>query len=326
MEKGFEDFGEELSGIIDGVFSQNSDDDLDVKEIEIADDKREQILSKMDVKEMTQEEYVVFMDYGIANAVSLLHKASGRVPERSVILDLVTVALSHAIVTFNVDIAREKKASFRTHYGWKIREAVTTYFRDLEKGRKNVLADTGDEDGKDRSDKVLQSTQTGEANEEGISAYERPDWEDTNQVDYERFKKLEWCMRQVRHELPRESNLILDVEIGEVTDFEGKKIPLIQFAKLTGYPYQQVRKIKDRALLLIKQKMARKGYISILLDDEKTVEDLHKETDINEAIKSFEESEDIIATTDAKTILETIDEDLNIDVGLGALFVNGGEK
>lgn len=284
MSSEFDNFGDELSNMIDGAFSQNSTDDLDDNEIEIADERREQMLSKVDVKDMSQEEYVVFMDYGIANAVKLLHKSSGRVPERSIILDLVTVALSHAIVTYNIDIAKEKKAAFRTHYGWKIREAVTTYFRDLEKGRKNVLSDGGDEDGKDKADSVLQSTQTGEANEEGISAYERPDWEDTDRVDFERFKKLEWCMRQVRHELPRESNLILDVEIGEVTDFEGKKIPIIQFAKLTGYPYQQVRKIKDRSLLLIKQKMARKGYISILLDDEKTVEDLHKETDIYEAM------------------------------------------
>lgn len=73
MSSEFDNFGDELSNMIDGAFSQNSTDDLDDNEIEIADERREQMLSKVDVKDMSQEEYVVFMDYGIANAVKLLH-------------------------------------------------------------------------------------------------------------------------------------------------------------------------------------------------------------------------------------------------------------
>ena len=324
MSADFTNFESEISDLLDGVFVAKdegiSDDEYDTSSVD--DDTRERILSKVDMSDMNSEEYAVFMDYGIANAVNIFHKSAGKVPERNVVLEIVSNALSHAIVTYNIDIAKEKKAAFRTHYGWKIREAATTYFRDLEKGRKNVLKGD-DEDGKSRDDFALQSDQFGNENKEGSSAYERPEWEDTNRSEYERFKKLEWCMRQVRHELSRESNLILDVEIGEVTDFEGKKIPLSQFAKLTEQSYPHVRKIRDRALALIKQKMARKGYIALVLDDEKTVEDLHKETNIKEAIERFEESENIIATSDAKSILETIDEELNVDA-LSTMF--GGSK
>jgi hypothetical protein len=42
-----------------------------------------------------------------------------------------------AIVTYNIDIARESKAAFRTHYGWKVRQVVTDYFREMDKSRKN---------------------------------------------------------------------------------------------------------------------------------------------------------------------------------------------
>jgi hypothetical protein len=36
-----------------------------------------------------------------------------------------------AIVTYNIDIAKEAKAAFRTHYGWKVRQVVTDYFREI---------------------------------------------------------------------------------------------------------------------------------------------------------------------------------------------------
>ena len=135
-EKDFSVLGDELSDMIDAVYSSANEDEIGDEKCDISDGLREEILSKIDVKEMTQEEYTVFMDYGIANAVKIFHSASGKEPDRSTVLDLATAALSHAIVTYNIDIAQEKKATFRTHYGWKIRAALITYFRDLEKARK----------------------------------------------------------------------------------------------------------------------------------------------------------------------------------------------
>jgi hypothetical protein len=84
-----------------------------------------------------------------------------------------------------------------------------------------------------------------------------------------------------------------------------------------------VRKIKDGTMQLIKKKMSRKGYITLLIDDEKTVEDLHKETDIQIAIKAYEDSEDIIASSDAKTIVDSIDEEIN---NSGVIFPIEGDS
>jgi hypothetical protein len=131
----FSKLSEEISELLEGVFDAN----IDEKEEEISDvstDRREQILSMVDVSNMNQEEYNVFMDYGIANAINIFHKSTGKVPERSTVLEVVSNALSMAIVTYNIDIAKEAKAAFRTHYGWKVRQVVTDYFREIDKSRK----------------------------------------------------------------------------------------------------------------------------------------------------------------------------------------------
>lgn len=130
----FSKLSEEISELLEGVFDAN----IDEKEEEISDvstDRREQILSMVDVSNMNQEEYNVFMDYGIANVINIFHKSTGKVPERSTVLEVVSNALSMAIVTYNIDIAKEAKAAFRTHYGWKVRQ-VADYFREMDKSRK----------------------------------------------------------------------------------------------------------------------------------------------------------------------------------------------
>lgn len=132
----FSNLSDEIADILEGVFESEEV----TKEDEISDvseDRREQILSMVDVSNMNAEEYNVFMDYGIANAVNIFHKSTGKVPERSVILEVVSNALSMAVVTYNIDIAKEAKAAFRTHYGWKVRQVITDYFREMDKSRKN---------------------------------------------------------------------------------------------------------------------------------------------------------------------------------------------
>lgn len=132
----FSNLSDEIADILEGVFESEEV----TKEDEISDvseDRREQILSMVDASNMNAEEYNVFMDYGIANAVNIFYKSTGKVPERSVILEVVSNALSMAVVTYNIDIAKEAKAAFRTHYGWKVRQVITDYFREMDKSRKN---------------------------------------------------------------------------------------------------------------------------------------------------------------------------------------------
>ncbi|MDD2829823.1 MAG: hypothetical protein PHW18_09650 [Sulfuricurvum sp.] len=120
----FTNLSDEIAEMLKGNFESESVE----KEDEISDvseDRREQILWIVDVSNMNTEEYNVFMDYGIANAVNIFHKSTGKVPERSVVLEVVSNALSMAVVIYNIDIAKEAKAAFRTHYGWKVRQVIT---------------------------------------------------------------------------------------------------------------------------------------------------------------------------------------------------------
>lgn len=307
-----EDFQKELKGILD--------DSLENVESAMGEDenkaRREQVLSIVDPSDIGLEEYETFMDYGMANLAKMASKAANSSLEHNQRSDIVTAAMSSAIMTFDVDVAREKESRFVTHFYWKIRAELTTFYRDKRKGEKNVLSTGEDSVVAHKEDALMQSDINGDALEKEHSSIGTPEWEDTQRIEYDRSKKLEWAMREVRHELPRENNLIVDVAIGEISDFSGRKYSLKEYAEMTGQSEGYVRRLYASSLSLIRQKMTRKDYIRILLDDDMSTEDLHKETDIVEAIERFEESESIIASSDVQTIIKEAEESSDTPIDL----------
>lgn len=303
-EVDIEGFQNELKGILD--------DSIENVESAMGDDvgkpKREEVLSIIDPSDIGLVEYEIFMDYGIANLAKMASKAANSSLDHNQRSDIVTAAMSSAIMTFDVDVAREKGSRFVTHFYWKIRAELTTFYRDKIKGEKNILSTGDDSMVAQKTQASMQSDMFGNTQDEDQSNVGTPEWEDTQKVEYDRSKKLEWAMREVRHELPRENNLIIDVAIGEISDFSGRKYSLKEYADMTDQPEGYVRRLYASSLSLIRQKMTRKDYIRILLDDDMTTEDLHKDTDIVESLERFEESERIIASSDVQTIIKEAEE------------------
>lgn len=66
---------------------------------------------------------------------------------------------------------------------------------------------------------------------------------------------------------------------------------------------------------LIKQKLYRKGFMETIIDDEKTSEDLLKDTNISKQIEAQEKDDNIIASSDIETLMSDMSDLLEVDSG-----------
>jgi len=268
---------------------------------------REEILSIQDIAEIGADEYMVFLDYAIANIYGIMSsKIKIKKPNRETVEELAKETISFAIETYDLDKAKEAGASFRTHLGWKAKQKVTDFAREYKKALQNELNTNDDEFATALEENTLKADIEG--NTDFLGDADMPDYHRTDKTVIEQNKKIEWAMRQVRYELPRESNLILDIGIGEFFKIDGTPFTITEWADYTEQDYRYLRKLFNASKRLIKQKLYRKGYMDIVNDEEKTSEDLLKDTNIKEQIKKQEEDENIIESTDMETILQEAQE------------------
>lgn len=66
-------------------------------------------------------------------------------------------------------------------------------------------------------------------------------------------------MRQVRFELSRESNFILDISIGEILKSDGDPFTIPEWANYTEQNAEELRRLVRGDKKLIKQKLYKKG-------------------------------------------------------------------
>lgn len=274
---------------------------------------REKVLSIVDPAEIGADEYEVFLDYTVINIINIMSsQIRTKVPDKHTLHNLARETISTTIATYDLEIAKEKNSSFRTHLIWKARQRVTDYVRAFVKASKNEL-NTSDKDfAASLEENVLKANQDGTA--DGNLDVDMLESHSTDKREIEQSRKMEFAMRQVRYELPKQSNLILDVGIGEYTKLDGAPYSLNQWAEFTGQSSAHVRKDFAAAKRLVKQKLYRKGFMTILEDTEKTSEDLIKDTNIQELIEIQERDESIVASTDIEKIALDLEELFAMDI------------
>ena len=209
-------------------------------------------------------------------------------------------------MTYDKEKATQSEAAFRTHLGWQIRAIVTDHVRALKKSYANELDVTDEEKKEWLESSLVQSDSQG--NQTTFEEYSIPEYQNTDKKELEGLRKLETAMRHVRYELPRKNNLIIDVAIGEIKKSDDKPYSLTEWAQMTNQKDSVVKRIFKSSKKLIMQKLYRKGYMEILNDEEKTTEDLMKDTTIAEQIKAQEQDEAIIESADITTIIKESDD------------------
>lgn len=299
MKNEFDGSVEELLG---GDFDREQ-----TKKDEMEKERREEILSLTDPAQMGAEEYEVFVNYARANLYTVMRtKIKMKVPDREKVDEMAQDAISKAIMTYDKEKAAQSGAAFRTHLGWQIRAIVTDYVRALKKSYANELDATDEEKKEWLESSLVQSDSQG--NQTTFEEYSIPEYQNTDKKELEGLRKLETAMRHVRYELPRENNLIIDVAIGEIKKSDDKPYSLTEWAQMTNQKDSVVKRIFKSSKKLIMQKLYRKGYMEILNDEEKTTEDLMKDTTIAEQIKAQEKDEAIIESADITTIIKESDD------------------
>jgi len=250
MNEDIENLKSDLKNILNQDEEVLSEEELIVKELSV--DKREEILSIQDPSLIGLEEYAVFLNYAIANIFKILRtQVKTKIPDSVTIKEMGKEAISLAIYTYDIDKAIESKAAFRTHLGWKAKQVVTDYARALKKASKNELNTEDEAFKKHLEDNVL--TADAQGNETLEQDIDMPEYQETEKQKIEQMKKYEWGLRQVRYDLPRESNLILDVGIGEIKKENDSAFSLVEWAQFTGQKESVVRKIFSSAKMLLKR-------------------------------------------------------------------------
>ena len=250
---------------------------------------------------------MVFLDYSLANIYNILRtRIKTKIPDKVTISEMARESISLAIATYDLEKAIETKAAFRTHLGWKNMQVVTDFARALKKATANDLNTSDSEFADSLEENRLKSDIDGKDDFE--IDVDMPEFHRSEKNTIEQMKKIEWAMRQVRFELPRESNMIIDVGIGEIYKEDGEPFTLSEWALYTEQKDELVKKIFRSSKKLLKQKLYRKGFMEIIKDEEKTSEDLLKDTDIEQQINSQVEDENIIESADMETLLSQADE------------------
>lgn len=268
---------------------------------------REQVLSLQDVSQIGADEYMILIDYAIANIYNVLNTTiKTKMPQNHEVKEMASDVVSLAVSSFDSKIAKEKDSTIRTYIGWKVRQVVKDYARAVAKSTKNILNNSDDDKKNYLSDISLV------AEHDGSSAvgndFDMQTGHATERSEIEQLKKLEWAMRQVRFELPKENNVILDVVIGEIKKSDDTTFTLTEWSQYTNQRYEDVKRLFAASKKLIKMKLFRKGYMDILKDEEKTTEDLLKDTNIKQELEARAEDENIIDSIDIKEIVEEADE------------------
>lgn len=261
---------------------------------------REATLKIVDISLIGADEYEIFLNFGIANIITIMQKEiHTKLPESSVIKSLVQEAMSHAVSTYDMQKAMSAKGTFATHFVWQLRAAVTTYNRHIKRDLSNEMSHVDDEMADHLQSNLLHANLEGEQisnSSEDTPTHLLEDEQKLFAID----KKLELGMRHVRYELPSENNLLLDVYLGEITRSDGTKFTLTEWSELTGKKYSDVLKIIKGTKSLIVQKLRRKHYLDFIFDSDKSVEDLTIETDLSDAMKAQVESENILTDNKLK--------------------------
>lgn len=305
----------ELNDLLSEVDEEYQDDFLSDNEKK----SKEDILSIQDITEIGADEYLVFLDYTIANIYEIMtSQIKIKKPNRETVEEIAKDTISFAISTYDIEKAKKAGAAFRTHLGWKAKQKVTEFARAYKKSLNNELNTSDDEFAASLEANTLKTDIHGNADFEVDT--DMPDYHRTDKSTLEYNKKIEWAMRQVRYELPRESNLILDVGIGEFSKINGKPFTIAEWGVYTNQDARYLRKLFNGAKRLIKKKLYRKGYMDILHDQEKTSEDLLKDTKIDEQMKQQEQDENIISSTDIETILQEAEEFLQASTNVSEIL------
>jgi len=198
------------------LLNDDMDELISEKSAEISKQK-EYALSIQDPSLIGPDEYVILLDYSMANIYSVLrNQIKTKIPDQVTIKEMAKEAISLTIATYDMEIAIEKNATIRTHLGWKVKQVVTDYARALSKANANELNTSNEDMASALIENTLQSDIDGNSSQE--HDVDMAEHHDSQKFNFEQSKKIEWAMRQVRFELSRESNLILDVGIGGVLD------------------------------------------------------------------------------------------------------------
>ena len=260
QENDYQELNEETDDS-DSLFSDDTKSyDSDLEKNELEQDERERILSIQDISEIGPDEYLVFVNYSIAQIHSILRtKIKAKIPDNEKIKEMASDAIGLAITTYDLEKAIESKAAFRTHLGWKAMQVVTDYAREFEKASRNELNTSDDDFASSLEENKIQSDIDGNIDvDKDVDMMEH---HNSDKTAKEQGKKIEWAIGHVRFELPRESNLILDVGIGEILKEDDSAYSLPEWADFTGQDIRSLRALFIAAKKLIKQKLHRKGFM-----------------------------------------------------------------
>lgn len=279
------------------LYGEESEVVVGVEKSEIDYDKNHRAFKIKDIAEIDEECYGVLMQFAIAFANKIANMSSFERADKAEIEMVAREAFSYAVQMFDPLEAAAKDSTFSTFLGWKIRGAYTDYGRRKFKDQNNIMRFAGSEDGG-----VDFNDFTGESDFVNSSKSGDAFYRDTSVSQQDLINKKLIGIRAIRFEFPQYSNFLIDVATGDFVDEEGKKISFVTLGEMLNEKPEKLREQYAAVKLLLRRKLARKGFLDVFEDDEKGVEDLEKETNVMESIYAQEEADNILSSVDVQEI------------------------
>lgn len=246
---------------------------------------RERALGIPDPAEMGEDDFEQLIGYAMGVIVTSYSGLS--IKER---YEISLTALSQAVMSFNPEIAREKNARFGTHFTWQIRAVLKQHTRSVKKQMNGEKANIIGDDGEVCNDLIgidtvaIQNAANKDEELMGLT------------VDDERLKKLRLGLRQIRHELPRITNHLIDLRFGEILKSNGRPYKNSEYAEIIKINAKTIGLIQQKGLKLIRAKMVRYGFVELIEDTDVSAEEMSQQDVFVQKYKALEESQSLAAS------------------------------
>lgn len=275
----------------EGVGDQNTFYDRFDRLSEENREEREAALSIQDPTDLNEAQFEHLIGYAMGVVVSSYSGLS-----RQECYEIGLAALSQAVMTYDADKAKEKGARFGTHLTWQIRAELKRHTRQVVKSNRYEKDAPKDADGEERSELIgldTESIQSAGGKDEDLTGIN---------IDAARLEKMKLGLRQIRHEMPRIVNHLIDLRFGEIMKDDGTPFKNTEYAEMIGISARRIGEIQAKGLKLIRAKLKRLGYVDIIEDEQMAAEEMSQSDAFLKVHKAMADAEALAATVPPESV------------------------
>lgn len=229
---------------------------------------RESALSIEDPTDLDEIAYEQLIGYAMGVVMSSYSGLS-----RQECYEIGLASLSRAVITFDPQKAKQSGARFGTHLTWQIKAELKKHTRMVGKAAKYEMDIPRDPEGEERTE--LLGIDTGAIMDSGGKD---EDMTGIN-IDAARLEKMKIGLRQIRHEMPRITNHLIDLRFGEIMKDDGSPYTNTEYAEIIGLSTRRIGEIQSKGLKLIRAKLKRLGFVDIIEDEQMGADEM-RNTDV----------------------------------------------